>query len=312
MKRSEGKRNEGHITLARALVTGAAGFLGGALARFLRDTHLAVDRFDCSYDQDANASPPQSVLDPAAVDSAVKNVDLVFHLAGILGTTALLSRNAEAIDINIKGTVNVLDACLCHRVHALFYPTKPNEWLNTYSITKKAAEGFIQMYARLYGLNARILRLFNVYGPGQRIYPVRKAVPVMVIQGLYSMDIEVYGNGEQPVFLTYVDDVVRNIALYTLDQKYDATIRDTGNSIQMSVNEMAGMIRRLTKSKAGIRHLPMRAGEDVGKIIEPLPGPTAAATTPIESGMSATVEHYAKLPPERLTQALKFYYGTAQ
>lgn len=121
-----------------------------------------------------------------------------------------------------------------------------------------------------------------------------------------------YGNGEQPVFLTYVDDVVRNIALYTLDQKYDATIRDTGNSIQMSVNEMAGMIRRLTKSKAGIRHLPMRAGEDVGKIIEPLPGPTAAATTPIESGMSATVEHYAKLPPERLTQALKFYYGTAQ
>jgi len=71
----------------------------------------------------------------------------------------------------------------------------------------------------------------------------------------------VYGNGEQPVFLTYVDDVVRNIALYTLDQKYDATIRDTGNSIQMSVNEMAEMIRRLTKSKAGIRTYPCEQGK---------------------------------------------------
>jgi UDP-glucose 4-epimerase len=135
---------------------------------------------------------------------------------------------------NINGTVNVLHACVRHGVQTVFYPTKPNEWLNTYSITKKAGEEFAQLYAQTRGLDVRVLRWLNAYGPRQKLYPIRKAVPVMILQALHDLDVEVWGTGDQPVDLIHTEDLARNTVQYTLADNIDSTVRDAGNTVRMT------------------------------------------------------------------------------
>jgi UDP-glucose 4-epimerase len=301
--------------MKKVLVTGSSGFIGSALVKYLAGARCEVFQFDTNYSPVSLNHRRGSVLNPDDVEHAVKGVDVVFHLAGLLGTSELLSRNLESVDVNIKGTINLLEACCRHGVRTVFYPAIPDVWLNTYSITKKAAEDFARMYARLYGLDVRVLRWLNAYGPGQRPYPVRKAVPTMILQGLHNMDIEVWGSGEQPLFLVFVEDLVRDTALYTLGDYADDVLRDTGNSVGMSVNELAEMVRDLTGSSAGIKHLPMRPGEDQSNPVTLLPVPTAAdllglseATTPASEGLSATVDYFAKLPIQERESALRFHY----
>jgi UDP-glucose 4-epimerase len=156
----------------------------------------------------------------------------------------------------------------------VFYPTKPNTWLNTYSITKRAGEEFCMMYAREYDLDVRILRWLNAYGPGQKAFPVRKAVPVMILQALENRDVQIWGSGEQPVDLIHVDDLARITVDYTLGKDLDSATRDTGLSHRMSVNDMAKMIVEMTGSKSKIIHLPMRKGEDQNIPVELLPNRT--------------------------------------
>ena len=109
----------------KVVVTGSKGFIGRHLMEALNRRPAVEVR---GFDIDSS---------PKVLAEALRETNVVFHLAGIVGTTELLSRNFEAIDTNIKGTVNVLDACIRHGVGTVFYPTKPNVWLNTYSITKK-------------------------------------------------------------------------------------------------------------------------------------------------------------------------------
>jgi nucleoside-diphosphate-sugar epimerase len=305
--------------MKRILVTGSSGFIGDALNRHLVDLQYEVFNFDSNYSLGIPHHRRGSILNPSDIEHAVEGIDIVFHLAGLLGTSELLSRTIEAIDVNIKGTINLLEACQRQEVQTIFYPAIPTVWLNTYSITKKASADFARMFAQMYGLDIRILRWLNAYGPGQKLYPVRKAVPMMILQGLHNLDIEVWGSGEQPIFLIFVEDLVRITALYTLDKKGNSDVRDTGNTVKMNVNELADLIRKLTGSSAKIKHLPMRAGEDPTKPVTLLPGPTATeilglseSTTSIVDGLGATIEYYAKLPTQQHESALAFYYGRSK
>lgn len=296
----------------QALITGGSGFLGKALSKYLIENNYDVSIFDSGNTTQNHIQG--SIVNYDEIKSAVKDMDVVFHLAGLLGTTELMKQNILAIDLNIKGTVNVLEACHSEGVSRVFLPTKPDRWLNTYTITKKASEQFAQLYAKYKGLDVRILRWLNAYGPGQKAFPIRKAVPIMVIQAIENKDIEIWGDGTQTVYMNYSEDLARNTVLYTIKENIDSTVRDTGNIIEMSVNNLAQLILKLSKSDSKITHLPMRLGEDPTKHLEPLPGQTAAAilgvdtqTTPIEIGMSATISYYQKLSPQIRIDALKFY-----
>jgi nucleoside-diphosphate-sugar epimerase len=114
------------------------------------------------------------------------------------------------------------------------------------------------MYARYFELDVRVLRWLNVYGPGQKAHPVRKAVPIMILQALHGRPIEVYGSGEQPVDLVYVDDLARVTVAYMQLESTGCETSDTGLTIRLTVNELAELIRRLTDSRSKIVHLPMR------------------------------------------------------
>lgn len=306
----------GPFLMPRAVITGGSGFLGKAIRRHLEAQGFEAVSFDTAYRPKDDKHLRGSILNPDEVSAAVSGADVVFHIAGVLGTTELLSQNASAVEVNVLGTVNVLEACKLHGVQTIFYPTKPNDWLNTYSITKKAGEEFARMFALVHGMDVRILRWLNAYGPGQKAFPVRKAVPLMILQGLHHIDLEIWGDGDQPVDLIHTDDLARNSVLYTVTDCGDHATRDTGNTVRMTVNELAKLILRLTNSKAEVKYSSMRLGEDARKPVSLLSGPTAAdilgltdSTKPIEEGMAETVEYYAKLPSRQRHASLAFYYG---
>ncbi len=297
-----------------ALVTGGSGFIGTSLVEYLSKRAFQVYVFDRHCTNHSRMHRQGSILDFESIYDALQDVDVVYHLAGLLGTTELLRQSVEAIDVNIKGTVHVLEACRQAGVKQLFYPTKPNEWLNTYSVTKKAGEEFAQMYKDIYGLDVRILRWLNVYGPGQKLHPIRKAVPVMIFQALHNLPIEIYGKGTQPVDLIYSDDLARITVEYMEASAVEPRVRDTGCTVRMTVNELAELIKRLTSSWSAIAHLPMRPGEDADKPVSLLKTDTAAhllgcngMTTKVEEGLTKTIEYYTHLPKDIVNTIFERY-----
>jgi len=283
------------------------------MVRELQRCGFDVFIFDREYSKEANHLRGD-IMNPNDVSAAIKGCDIVFHIAGLLGTSELIEQNKEAVNVNILGTVNILEACIHHGVQRFFYPTKPNEWRNTYSITKKAGEEFAAMFYDIHGLDVRILRWLNAYGPGQKALPVRKAVPVMIIQALMNQDITVWGTGEQPVDLIFTEDLAKISVAFTLADALDATVRDTGLTHRLTVNALAGMIISLTHSQSRIVHKPMRVGEDQNKPVELLPNQDVATLlhrsesgTPLEEGMRQTIQYYQSLPPSTLQRVINFY-----
>jgi UDP-glucose 4-epimerase len=300
--------------LKTALITGGAGFIGQAVSKQLTEHKNQVYIFEPSHQTDTRLHRRGSLLNFSDVAAAIQGIEVVYHLGGLLGTTELLRQSAEAVDVNIKGTVHVLEACRLVQVRRVFYPTKPNEWLNTYSITKKAGEEFAHMYRQIYGLDVRVLRWLNVYGPGQKIHPVRKAIPMMIFQALNELPIEVFGDGEQPVDLIYKDDLARITTEYMALDRVEPLTRDTGCTIRMTVNALAGLIKQMTLSPSVIRHLPMRPGEEPAKPVKLLDSETAAdllglnhIATKLEEGLAATIKYYQDLPQDTINTVLAYY-----
>lgn len=236
------------------LITGGAGFIGSQVAQMLPEALTADRHMKLGVDLYLD------VTDRAAVLHTFQEVlpHTVIHLAGMLGTHELVDNSYEASRVNILGTLNILDACLATRARLVFV-SKPNVWLNTYSITKDTCERFIQMYRGTHGLQAVVLKPFNVYGPGQPIEDeagYRKAVPTWLTQP----QIEIYGDGSQTMDLVHVRDTARAFAL-AVERFSDADglSIEIGSGVETSVTDLANQISRYTT--APVVHLPMRKGE---------------------------------------------------
>ena len=233
----------------KVLVTGSDGFLGSSLVRKLKNHK--VKGFDIRSGQD--------ITDLKQVKRAVKGKDFVFHLAGLLGTHELVEDSIIAAKVNIIGTLNVLEACKQYKAKLIF-ASKPNVWVNTYSITKEAAEKFIEMYREEFGVEAVILKWFNVYGPGQRLFEevgYRKAIPTWIVNGLKGKPIEIYGSGKQTMDLIHVDDATE-AAVAVMRKFKDGKVYEAGHD-EIEANTIAEIIQEKTGGR--IVHLPMRQGE---------------------------------------------------
>lgn len=303
------------VKMKKALITGGSGFIGNAISKCLENFGYDVYIFDQQSSSHSNHFNG-SITNFDKVCEAIKSMDSVYHLAGMLGTSELLTTPFEAIETNIRGTVNVLEACRLFNVKRVFYPTKPNLWLNTYSITKKAGEDFSQMYNKIYKMDIRILRWLNAYGAGQKLYPIRKAIPLWILQSLYGLPLEIFGNGEQPVDLIYIDDLAKITVLYTEYSNLDSTVRDTGYTQRLTVNELTSLIINLCKSNSTKKYLPMRPGEYQELPVNLLENNTASdicnikLTIDIEKNLLTTIEWYRNLPTEAKESALNFYYSS--
>ena len=254
--------------MKRVLVTGGSGFIGLNISDYL----LARGWKVTIYDKVKPCSPTDAeliiadLLDLQSINRAVREVDFVVHAAGLLGTHETVSSPINALNENVIGTVNLLEAATQHGVSVLCI-SKPNVWLNPYSISKDCMEKFCFMFAHEHGLGISILKLFNVYGSRQKYSNVQKAIPTWIVRATMDL-IHVYdvcvgvelilSNFEccrivtgQPI----ADDV------YAAFTHLNKQILELGSGVEISVIDAVNELGSMIEGHHSIEYLPMRRGE---------------------------------------------------
>ena len=274
----------------RALVTGAAGFVGSTLARQLvLEGHDVVgvdaltDYYELSIKRGNLASIPdrgftfvQADLNEADLDALLVDVDWVFHQAGQPGVRMSWGEDfAVYVRQNISATQRLLEAArrsttLQRLVYASSssiygnaesYPTAETarpQPVSPYGVTKLAAEHLCSLYAANFGVPTVSLRYFTVYGPGQR---TDMAFTRFVRAAVLDEVISLYGTGEQIRDFTFVDDVVRaNLAAATGSPAPGDVFNVAGGS-NVSVNQTLGVHSALSGRTLKIDYQDTVAGD---------------------------------------------------
>jgi dTDP-glucose 4,6-dehydratase/UDP-glucuronate decarboxylase len=210
-------------------------------------------------------------------------VSWIIHGASIASPTFYRRYPIETIDVNVSGTRNALELALQHKVRSMMYlsssevygdpdpvsiPT-PEEYRGNVSCTgpracydesKRLAETLCTVYHRLYGLPVKIVRPFNIYGPGQRLDD-RRIIPDLMTAALHRGSIELYSDGRATRAFCYVSDGVRAM-WYVLLSNADGEVFNVGNdSEKISIRELTERMRHV----AGLpsMHIEHRVSEDV-------------------------------------------------
>jgi UDP-glucose 4-epimerase len=226
-----------------------------------------------------------SILDLATCEKAVLGVDGIFHMAAFSRSGPSFDMPFECHESNVLGTLHVLAAARKHGVKRLvysgsstFYGNHPGiqnekdagDYLNYYGLTKHIGELYVQQYVRNFGLEANILRYFNVYGSGQ---PTTGAYALVV--GIFldkyrnKETLEIHGSGKQRRDFIHVSDVVQ-ANIMAMETSYVGEIFNVGSGINYSVNELAAFFpldKIHTESRAGDANTTLA---DVKKITEML------------------------------------------
>jgi len=250
----------------KILVTGGRGFIGGHLVENLVGKGHEVTVLDRMIQQLPTVTIPWfktfcgDVCHSESTSEAINLCDRWVNLAGLLGTSELMSRVDDAVEVNIRGAINIFEAALKFGKPGVQIAVG-NYWMsNPYAITKRCAEKMALMYVDR-GADIRVVRGMNVYGPGQKHRPVRKIFPNVVIPALLNKPVTVYGDGEQVMDMIYVKDAVEILAQVLLLDEPAARVYVAGAG-PMTINEVVNGVLDISCSKSMIHHVPMRKGEE--------------------------------------------------
>lgn len=269
-------------------VTGGAGFIGGHVIDNLRAAGHDVISFDHLGRQHRDDCETMlgDVRDPVAMTELAAHCDGIIHLAAVLGTQETINNPLPAVDTNIRGGLNFLEAISQYDLPGV-YIAVGNHWMNNaYSISKTAVERFCRMHVDYRGTRVGVVRAVNAYGPRQVAAApygpgkVRKIMPAFICRALSGAPIEVYGDGEQVSDMVYVDDVAQALVstLVACDRgKVPERVIEVGPFRHASVNDVAHAVNQAAYKQAGImkmplgtplvKHLPMRPGETPGACV---------------------------------------------
>lgn len=266
----------------KVLVTGGAGFIGSHLVESLLCQGIEVSIIDNLVSGQSYISHPLAVfhhMDIRSRDAKAVIVrekpDVVFHLAAQTDVQKSLQDPQYDAQVNICGTINLLEACREAQVRKLIFTSSsavygdlhkesiseedPVAPISYYGLSKWAAESYIHLYHQLYGISYTILRFSNVYGPGQIAKGEGGVVAVFLDRIHAKKQLNIHGDGEQTRDFIYVKDVIR--AIQAAAERGDQEIIQVSSSRKTSVNQLVSMLFRIHGSPVEIIHTPTNKGD---------------------------------------------------
>jgi len=284
---------------AKILVIGGAGLIGShVVEELLKEEVEEVIVYD-NFCRGTPENLEQALRDPRCrifeiggdilqtdiLNAALKEADGVIHLAA-LWLLQCYEFPRAAFDVNIRGTFNVLEACVAHNIERLVYSSSAsvygdaveepmtedhpyNNW-TFYGATKIAGEHMLKAYHKRYGLKGVGLRYMNVYGPRQDYRGTYIAVMMKILDNLdKGLPPVVYGDGSQAYDFIYVGDTARaNVCALKSDVPFG--FYNVGRGIKTSIKELTELILKITSSDLTIQYEPAGQTFVTNRVGEPM------------------------------------------
>ena len=303
----------------RVVITGSAGFIGSHLAETLLDQGYSVIGIDNLLTGDTANISHLANRDFLFIKHDVTNyiyidgpVDYVLHWASPASPIDYLELPIPTLKVGALGTHKALGLAKAKGAafvlastsevygDPLEHPQKETYWGNVnpvgprgvYDEAKRFAEAMTMAYHRYHGLDTKIVRIFNTYGPRMRVNDGR-AVPAFMSQALRDEDVTVFGNGSQTRSFTYITDLVDGIIKLMLSKENNPV--NIGNPREMTIKEIAETIIRMTGSKSKIIYKPLPTDDPKQR----RPDITRATTllhwqpkVQLEDGLVKTIEYF--------------------
>ncbi len=278
--------------MSKILVTGGAGFIGSHLCeRLLKENYevVCLENFNDFYNpkiKEDNITDllkyenfilvRGDILDVKLLEKifAENKIDKIIHLAAIAGVRPSLVAPTKYIEVDIKGTVNLLEVAKKYKIEQFIFGSSSSVYginskipfseedrvdlqISPYATAKRSGELYCATYHHLYGIPITILRFFTVYGPRQRPDMAIHKFTKLMRQG---KPIPVFGNGESKRDYTYISDAVEGI-VKSIDRIYNFEIFNIGNSETVKLRELIEIIADKLNVNPKIEQLPEQLGD---------------------------------------------------
>ena len=265
----------------KVLVTGGCGFLGSHLCEALLERGeevFALDSGGTAKIRHLIGHPRlrvvrDSVMSNDIVDSLIAQVDLVYHLAAVVGVEHYVGDPYEVLNVNVNGTQNVLKVAFKYGKKVVFSSTSEvygrnpklpwtegddrvlgstqiDRWC--YSTSKAVGEHFCFAYHHL-GLPVTVVRYFNIYGPRLDKLDVGRIITIFMGQLLRNEPLTVIGDGRQTRCFTYVDDAIRATVQAGILPGTSGQVFNIGTAVETSILDLAKLMLEISGSKSEIR-----------------------------------------------------------
>ena len=265
------------------LVTGGAGFLGAALSN-----RLARQGHNVRVIDDLSAGDPTRLIadvhftrgdihDRPTLWTLLQDVDCVFHLAAKVSVPESILFPRDYNKANVSGTVTLLEAMRDAHINRLVFTSsgavygtqalpgikedaipQPD---SPYAVSKLSAEYYVRTIGTLAGIETVCLRIFNAYGPGQRITASNPPIiPNFLKQALNNGTLVIHGDGNQTRDYVYVDDVVNAMVSAATAIEANQKIINIGSGVETSVRELVNRVVTLTNTKPEEVYNPLLSG----------------------------------------------------
>ena len=315
----------------KILITGGGGFVGSHLAdAFLAggDEVFVLDNGSVAKTRHLMGNKGfhyvrDSILDLDILEGLIAKVDLVYHLAAVVGVEHYVGDPFEVLNINVNGTQTVLKLAFKHQRKVVFSSTSEvygrnpkvpwsedddrvlgstriDRWC--YSTSKAVGEHFCFAYHSM-GLPVTITRYFNVYGPRLDRLDVGRVITIFLGQALRGDALTVIGDGQQTRCFTYIDDAIQATIAAGTGADTDGEAFNIGTDVEHTVLELAEAIIAVTGSKSRIEFVPQAKiyGESYEDISRRVPDVRkmhrvlgVRAETPLADGLRKTVEWFQR------------------
>jgi len=314
----------------RVLVTGAAGFLGSHLCdALIAQGHHVVGVDNFATGRAANLAGLANETRFTLVEQDICEpfdpgaVDYVFNFASPASPADYSRLGPETLHVGSAGTRNALDLARKYQAGFLHastsecygdpdvHPQEESYWghvnpigpRSVYDEAKRFSEALIMAYHRYYGVDTRMVRIFNTYGP--RLQPTDgRVISNLMIQALLDEDLTIYGDGSQTRSFCYVSDLIAGILLLSCSNEHLPV--NIGNPVEWTIKDCASEILAVTGSRSRIRYTPLPVDDPMQRC----PDITKARTLlgwepkiPLRQGLELSLEYFRASLPTR-TQSL--------